>query len=117
MDLHDPLLLTIVDKLLIGILLLIVGLWLNERFEKLKGEFALATAFAQLRAGAIGALWKLTQPLTPRGGDVPTAKPCKAAFNDVRKCYYSDLGAMHLTFSATDTLLQLLNALEKRQRV
>jgi hypothetical protein len=115
MGLGDSLFLTIVDKLLIGVVLLIAGLWLNERLEKLKGQIGLQNVMVQKRALAFGSLWELTQPLTPRGDEFPTEDDCKGAFEHIRRWYYSEAGAMHLSFEATSQCLMLLKALEKRE--
>ena len=114
MGLGDSLLLAIADKLLIGVVLLIGGLWLNERLEVLKGQIGLQNALAQARAEAFGCLWKATQPLTPRGSELPTSEICKGTFAEIRKWYYSEAGAMHLSFAATDECLGLLSALERQ---
>ena len=37
MNIADTMLVTIVDKLLIGLLILILGYWFTEKLEKLKG--------------------------------------------------------------------------------
>ncbi len=105
---------TIADKLLIGIILVIAAFWLNERLEQLKGQIALQNAIALSRASAFGALWNLIQPLTPRGEHLPMEQDCAGAFSDLRKWYYSESGAMHLSLDATDLCLKLLNALESR---
>jgi hypothetical protein len=113
MELGDALLLSLADKLLIGVVLLIAGLWLNERLEVLKGQIGLQNALAQARADAFGALWKATQPLTPRADELPSAEVCKGTFAEIRKWYYSEAGAMHLSFAATNECLGLLKALEQ----
>ena len=114
MGLENPLLLTILDKLLVGILLLVAGWWLNGRLEKLKGQIALHTALAQARAAALGSLWSLTQHLTPRSA-LPSASDCSAAFTELRQWYYSQSGAMHLSFDATGRFFRLLQALEQAE--
>ena len=112
MGLNDSLLLAIVDKLLIGVVLLIAGVWLNERLELLKGQIGLQNALAEARAVALGLLWNATQPLTPRGDELPTEEVCKRTFTEIRKWYYSEAGAMNLSFDATNECLGLLKALE-----
>ena len=114
MELGDSLLIAIADKLLIGVVLLIAGLWLNERLEVLKGQIGLQNALAQDRAKAFGVLWMATQPLTPRN-ELPTEEACEGAFPEIRKWYYSEAGAMHLSFDATNECLGLLKALEHRE--
>lgn len=115
MGFSEALLLAIADKLLIGVILLIAGFWLNERLEKLKGQIALQNAIAPSRLQAYGRLWSATQPLTPRGTDhLPTEQDCEAAFNDIRSWYYSESGAMHLALESADLCLKLLGALEAR---
>jgi hypothetical protein len=114
MDFNESLLLAIADKLLIGVILLIAAFWLNWRLAKLKGQIALQNAIAPARASAYGALWQLTQPLTPRGEQLPTVQDCAGAFPEVRKWYYAENGAMHLSLDSTDACLKLLTALENR---
>jgi len=114
MGLGESILLAVVDKLLIGIGLLIAGLWLNARLELVKGQIGLQNALAQSRATAFGVLWESTALLTPRGDDVPTEDACNGAFAKIREWYYSGNGAMHLSFAATGHCLGLLEALERR---
>jgi hypothetical protein len=117
MGFNESFLLTLIDKLLIGAILLIAGFWLNGRLEKLKGQLALQNALAPARASAFGALWKLTQPLTPRAGQLPAAQECVDAFLELRKWYYSENGAMHLSLDASDLCLKLLDALENQDAI
>lgn len=112
MGLENPLFLAILDKLRIGVFLLVAGWWLNGRLEKLEGQIALHTALAQARATALGSPWSLTQPLTPRSA-LPSASDCSAAIIELRKWYYSQSGAMHLSFDATGRFFRLLQALEQ----
>jgi hypothetical protein len=114
MGFNESFLLTLIDKLLIGAILLIAGFWLNGRLEKLKGQISLQNALAPARALAFGALWKLTQPLTPRAGQLPTIQECADAFLELRKWYYAENGAMHLSLDAADLCLKLLDSLENR---
>jgi hypothetical protein len=114
MSFDQSLLLTIVDKLLIGLLLLIAGYWLNGAVERMKGRIALQNALAPARSAAYSKLWGHTQGLTPRGKLLPSAQDCEKAFIETRAWYYSEGGAMHLTHDATRLTLQLLTCLEQR---
>jgi hypothetical protein len=114
MGFNESLILIIIDKLLIGAIFLIAGFWLKGRLEKLKGQLALQSALAPARASAFGALWKLTQPLTPRARQLPTIQECADAFLELRKWYYAENGAMHLSLDASDLCLKLLAALENQ---
>jgi hypothetical protein len=113
MSFDQSLLLTIVDKLLIGLLLLIAGYWLNGAVERMKGRIALQNALAPARSAAYSRLWGHTQRLTPRGDVLPSAQDCEKAFMETRAWYYSEGGAMHLTHDATKLTLQLLACVER----
>jgi hypothetical protein len=66
MNLSDNILLAIVDKFLIGILILVFGFWLNARLERLKGQIALKNAVGPSRGTAYAMLWAFTEELSPR---------------------------------------------------
>jgi hypothetical protein len=115
MGFNESLLLVIADKLLIGVILLIAGSVLNKRLEKFKGQIALQNVIAPSRLQAFTGLWNLTRSLTPRGKDLlPTEQDCASTFNELRKWYYSEGGAMHLAFESSDLCLKLLNATEAK---
>jgi hypothetical protein len=114
MDFDQSVLLTILDKLLIGLLLAIAGYWLNGALERMKGRIALQNALAPARSAACAKLWGYTQRLTPRGNILPSAEDCERAFTETRAWYYSESGAMHLSHRATRLTLQLLTSLEGR---
>lgn len=113
MDISDNIFLAIIDKLLIGVVVLIAGYWLNSKLEKLKGQIALQNAVAAARGEAYQKLWKLTEKLSPRGESLPSKSECEGAFLDLREWYYSDGNAMYLSLKATDFFLKCLEALEK----
>lgn len=112
MNLGDGLLLSIVDKLLIGVLLAIVGYWMSEALERIKGRIALQNSLAPLRAAAYAKLWAQTQSLTPRGEVDPSPEDCKRSYLQLRAWYYSENGAFYLSHSSTKLFLELLTELE-----
>lgn len=114
MTFYESVLLAILDKAIIGVLILVATYWLNTRLEHLKAQLAQRGALSVPRAQALGMLWKYTQPVTPRGGKLPEISDCEAAFKDIREWYYSQAGAMYLSLDATDRCLALLAALEAR---
>ena len=112
MSLEDQIIVSIVDKLLIGVLLLILGFWLNARLEKLKGQIELGKATASFRAAAYGALWEYTEPLSPRGkGDID-AETRKTARENLTKWYYAQGNALYLSLDAADLFLRGLPLLD-----
>jgi hypothetical protein len=118
MDLSESVALAIVDKLLIGVLVLIVGYWLNQRLETFKGSLAFQTALAPKRTAAYETLWEKTEPLTPRevaALDVSAAK--SSCFEDLRSWYYDKGNAMYLSLDAADLLLGGLKLLERAEQV
>lgn len=112
MIIDESVLLAILDKAVIGVLILVATYWLNTRLEHLKAQLAQQAALSVPRAEALGMLWRYTQPVTPRGGSLPEISDCQAAFKDIRDWYYSQAGAMYLSLDATDRCLALLAALE-----
>jgi len=116
MNLPDSILLAIVDKLLIGILILIFGFWLNARLEKLKGQIALQNAVGPSRGAAYAKLWALTEELSPRGSlELPRDK-CMQLFDALRGWYYTAGNAMYLSLDAADLFLRGLKVLEHPDR-
>jgi hypothetical protein len=114
MTFNESLVLAVADKLLIGLILAIAGYWLNWRLEKLKGQLALQNAIAPSRTVAFGALWHLTQPITPRGNHLPSEQECANAYEELRKWYYAENGALYLSLDGSDLCLKLISALEGR---
>jgi hypothetical protein len=113
MNLPGDILLVIVDKVLIGVLVLIVGYWLNKRIETLKGSLAFQTALAPERTGAYKTLWEKTKPFTPREVaelDVNVVK--SSCFKDLRDWYYDQGNAMYLSLDAADLFLGGIKLLE-----
>lgn len=116
MNLPDSIILALVDKLLIGVLILIVAYWLNNRLENLKGSLSFQTALAPQRTAAYQVLWVKTGPLTPRDVkslDVSAAKD--ACFKDLRAWYYEQGNAMYLSLEAADLFLAGLKLLERTE--
>jgi hypothetical protein len=118
MNLPDNLALAIADKLLIGVLVLILGYWLNQRLETFKGSLAFQTALAPKRTAAYEALWEKTAPLTPR--DVATLDVRAATgscLQDLRSWYYDKGNAMYLSLDAADLFLAGLKLLGRGDQV
>jgi len=118
MNLPDNVALAIVDKLLIGILVLIIGYWLNQRLETFKGSLAFQTALAPKRSAAYETLWEKTELLTPREVatlDVSAAKG--SCFEDLRNWYYDKGNAMYLSLDSADLFLRGLKLLECADQV
>ena len=114
MTLSDSIILAIIDKLLIGVIVLTVAYWLNHRLEILKGSLSFQTALAPNRTEAYQTLWEKTERLTPRevrSLDVSTAKG--SCFEDLRDWYYKNGNAMYLSLDAADLFLGGLKLLER----
>lgn len=125
MVLGDSILLAIVDKLVIGILILFVGLWLNAKLDKAKGEIALQleqekgrialqvqNAISPFRGAAYAKLWALTEELSPHGPIGLSAEKRSELFDALRKWYYKAGNAMYLSINAADLFLKGLAVLE-----
>ncbi|QIB65715.1 hypothetical protein [Kineobactrum salinum] len=116
MNLPDDIFLAIIDKLLIGVIMLIAAYWLNHRLETFKGALSFQTALAPERTAAYQMLWEKTEPLTPREVaelDVSTAKG--SCFEDLRDWYYKNGNAMYLSLNAADLFLGGLKLLERTE--
>ena len=118
MNFSESILLAIFDKLLIGVLVLMVAYWLNRRLESLKSSLSFREALAPNRTAAYQALWEKTEPLTPRE-DSELDLDLKAAkslyFERLRTWYYKQGNAMYLSLDATDLFLRGLNLLEREE--
>jgi hypothetical protein len=113
MGLSDSVILAIADKLLIGVLVLIVGFWLSQRLETLKAGLAFQTALAPQRTAAYSALWAMTEPLSPRERSTLSFSQAETLFEQLRTWYYDKGNAMYLSLDAADLFLRGLSALER----
>jgi len=106
MTFENELLITIVDKLLIGILVLIVGFWFKARLERLKGQLQLGRAIAPKRASAYGELWQLTEPLSPSRPDEISLEEREKLRETLTSWYYDKGNALYLSLNASDLFLK-----------
>lgn len=88
MGLPENILLALFDKLLIGLLLAVVGLWINRNLEQIKAYLALRNVIAPLRATSYGSLWKVTEKLTPRDSLIFSGNQKSVVLNELRDWYY-----------------------------
>jgi len=56
---------TVIDKLLIGALLVVFGYWVKRRLERVKRDEQFRLQVALERMSAYRTLWSLTEPLSP----------------------------------------------------
>lgn len=129
MQLEDAILLAIVDKLFIGVLLVIFGLWINEKLERTKGQITLEVekekgeialrvqnAVSPFRGTAYARLWSLTEELSPRGPlELPPDERVMLR-EALREWYYKSGNAMYLSIDSADLFLKGLTALEPAQQ-
>ncbi len=114
MELCDAIILAVVDKLLIAVIVLLVGFWLNRKLERFKGGLSFQTALAPNRTQAYQGLWAMTEPLSPRdikSLDVSVAKG--RSLQQLRDWYYKNGNAMYLSLDAADLFLRGLQLLER----
>jgi hypothetical protein len=57
MDLEKELIVLLVDKLLIGIIIILIGFWLNRRMEFFKSSQATRSEISKLRINKLSELW------------------------------------------------------------
>jgi len=91
--------LTIIDKAIIGVLLLIAGYLLNAALERRKAGDELKKAIALERVNAYRELWKISI----RPFDATTRPAMATAFRD----WYSAGGALFLSFNAASSYFQV----------
>ncbi len=58
MTFHEQLMITILDKAIIGFFIVIVGFWLNTKLEKFKGDRALTNEFTKQGLVKISEVWE-----------------------------------------------------------
>jgi hypothetical protein len=112
MTYDQTLLLTVIDKLIIGVLLLIFGFWISRSLERFKANEALKAAFAPLRATKYQELWSKTELLSPTNPDV-TQPQRKQLHDSLKQWYYDSGGAMVLSLNAADLFLKAQKSLLK----
>ena len=106
-------LVTIVDKLLIGLLILILCYRFNEKLEKLKGQINLTNAVALNRILAFGKLWELTKPFSPHFDNAHDDAKMWDIRNKLSEWYYDEGNAMYLSFEASNLFLRSMPLLER----
>jgi len=117
MGLEESIILSIIDKLLIGVLMLVFGYWFNEKLEKLKGQINLTNAVAPNRANAYENLWEITEPFSPHFDKPHDNQEMEEVREKLSSWYYDDGNAMYLTFEASNLFLKSLALLDKEEDV
>jgi hypothetical protein len=107
MDFAEKLILAVVDKAVLGVLVLAVGYWLNRKIERFKGDIALSRSIAADRAKAYRDLWKLTQTVGGTGKKQPIDPAVRKSFSKELYAWYWDQGnALYLSHSAAALLMR-----------
>ena len=110
----------ILDKVLIGVIVLVFGYWLNVRLERIKGEIGLRQVMAGNRTKAYQELWKMTEPFAHSESEIPKREEQEKIKINFILWYYEKGNAMYLSLNATDLFLkgiELLSAEQKDQEI
>ena len=117
LNFNQQLLLTIIDKGLIGIILLIIGFWIKTRIERLKGEEALRRLIvgqiASARSPAYLELWQLTVKTSPSKTRALSQQEKDDLFDSLTTWYYDKGNAIFLSVAATDLFLKARGMLKE----
>ena len=115
----EKLWLIIIDKALIGVLLLIVGFWINRKLQqyKLGLEEGLDTRvrIAEKRLPAYRLLWAITQPTT-RARDIELSmEERNALYDQLREWYYDSGNGIFLSSATRDLYLDAREKLRSEE--
>jgi hypothetical protein len=110
MDFTDTLMITIIDKLIIGAFLVWLAFYLNARLEKFKKDQDREQAFllqvSVSRLNAYLKLWSLTEKVSPSSKEEIRKEIKENLSNRLRSWYYEDGNGVYLTLIAADLFLK-----------
>ncbi|SFG11399.1 hypothetical protein [Neptunomonas qingdaonensis] len=84
----------------------------DKTLEEIKSRYAKQIALTDSRVAAYRSLWEKTKDLNPRDKLRLDQGQLNSIFEDLRKWYYDDGNAMHLSASTTNDFLKGLQYLE-----
>ena len=113
MTFNQTLFVTVLDKAIIGGLLLVAGFWLNRSIELFKSQLEFRKQTAVAREAAYRRLWALTQIFSPSiRTDLPTEHRDEVALS-LRSWYYTDGNGIYLSRTAADLFFKARDLLKQ----
>lgn len=106
MTFSEQLWLTIIDKAILAIGLLLVGYWINRRLERDKANEGIRQKIAEARAAAYLSLWQLTAEIDAIDGSLLTSQRADQLLNQVTAWYYQQGNGLYLSHPATQLFLE-----------
>lgn len=117
----DEFLTIIIDKGLLAILLLIVGLWINRLLANYESRLLQKRntnlMIAKSRLPSFTALWKITAPTSPTRDSALSDGERKKLDSALRDWYYQDGNGLYLTNELRETYLASRNSLKNEQDI
>lgn len=113
MTFSEQLWLTIIDKAILAIGLLLVGYWINRRLERDKANEGIRQKIAEARAAAYLSLWQLTAEIDAIDGSLLTSQRADQLLNQVTAWYYQQGNGLYLSHPATQLFLEARGTLKK----
>ena len=111
MTFYEELLLKIIDSLIIGVLILFVGYWLNRGLEKFKSKEEYQRQLAQSKINAYQRLWSLMETVRPsREGEITYDERARLA-ERLRSWYYDDGNGLYLPHKTAGVFIDSRDAL------
>lgn len=115
----DQLLPILVDKVAIGLLLLLVGLWINRKLSRYRSDLEerldTKSRIAEARLPAYRKLWESTSPACPERAGSLALKDRKALISLLRQWYYDDGQGIFLGEHSSLLYLDALRTLESKE--
>lgn len=106
MTFSEQLWLTIIDKAILAIGVLIVGYWINRRLERDKANEGIRQKIAESRAATYLSLWQLTAEIDAIDRDPLTPEKVEQLLNKVTAWYYQQGNGLYLSHQATQLFLE-----------
>ena len=106
MTFSEQLWLTIIDKAILAIGVLIVGYWINRRLERDKANEGIRQKIAESRAATYLSLWQLTAEIDAIDRDPLTPEKVEQLLNKVTTWYYQQGNGLYLSHKATQLFLE-----------
>ncbi len=112
MTFSEQLWLTIIDKAILAIGVLLVGYWINRRLERDKANEGIRQKIAEARAAAYLSLWQLTAEIDAIDGSLLPSQRADQLLNQVTAWYYHQGNGLYLSHPATQLFLEARETLK-----
>jgi hypothetical protein len=111
MSFDETVIITIIDKCLIALVLVLAGYVANLSIEKYKATEEFRKTFALVRVDAYKKLWSLMDTLSPTKHSEITEAERRTLSDLLQTWYYQDGGAIFLSLKAADLFIKAKDSL------